>query len=151
MGFFKEFRDFAMRGNVVDLAVGLIIGAEFGKIVNSLVNDIIMPPIGMAINGVNFSELKYSLGQTAVMKDGAPVLKNGAPEVKEAFLNYGQFIQTTLNFVIIAFCVFLIVKAMNKAKELTSKNDAAAPPPEAPADIKLLAEIRDLLKERPVR
>jgi large conductance mechanosensitive channel len=151
MGLIQEFKDFAMKGNVIDLAVGLIIGAEFSKIVNSVVNDIIMPPIGKLIDGRSFTDLKYPLGQTAVLDDkGMQVIKNGEPQFKEAFINYGACIQQIVNFIIIAFCVFLIVKAMNKAKELAAKKEAAAPaaPPEPPADVKLLTEIRDLLQKR---
>jgi len=152
MGLLQEFKDFALKGNVIDLAVGLIIGAEFGKIVNSLVNDVIMPPIGKLIGGVNFVELKYSLGKEAVIKDGVPVLKNGVPEFREAFINYGNCIQTIINFTVIAFCVFMIVKAMNSAKKTLEAKLALAPKttPEAPADIKLLTEIRDLLEKKPV-
>lgn len=151
MGLLKEFKEFALKGNVIDLAVGLIIGAEFGKIVNSIVNDVIMPPIGKLIGGVNFVDLKYSLGKTLVMKDGKPELdKDGNEVFKEAFINYGNCIQTIINFTIIAFCVFMIVKAMNSAKKtLQDKLDLSPKAaPEAPADVKLLTEIRDLLKEK---
>jgi large conductance mechanosensitive channel len=151
MGFIQEFKEFALKGNVVDLAVGLIIGSEFGKIVNSLVNDVIMPPIGKLIGGVNFVDLKYPLGQTPVLKDGVQVMKDGQPVMNEAFIYYGKSIQTVINFVIIAFCVFLIVKVMNEAKKRMEKkaedNPQAA---EVPADIKLLTEIRDLLLKKPV-
>jgi large conductance mechanosensitive channel len=128
MGLLKEFKDFAMKGSVLDMAIGIIIGAEFGKIVNSLVNDVLMPPLGRVIGGVNFSELKFSLG-------------------KEATLNYGNFIQTAINFTIIAFAVFMIVKAKNVAeKRLVGETDPKAPPP-PPEDILLLREIRDELKK----
>ena len=134
MGFFKEFKDFAVKGNVVDMAVGVVMGAAFGTIVNSFVNDIIMPPIGMLIDGVNFSELKYVLSE-AVM--------NGEEVVKpEAAIMYGQFIQTVISFIIIALSIFFVVKGINKLKK---KEEAA---PAAPAeDIVLLREIRDALKK----
>jgi large conductance mechanosensitive channel len=136
---FKEFKEFAMRGNVVDLAVGIIIGAAFGKIVSSFVNDVIMPPLGLLIGNVDFSQLHVVLnGATyATMQEaidaGAPVLK------------YGAFIQTVFDFVIVAFAIFLAVKAMNRMKR---KEEAAPPPaPAAPsAEVQLLTEIRDSLK-----
>jgi len=145
MGLLKEFKDFAMKGNVLDMAIGIIIGAEFGKVVNSIVNDILMPPLGKLIGGVNFSELRFSLGQTT-----ATVMKDGVPEkiVKEAFINYGSFIQSLINFTIIAWAVFMIVKAKNVAeKRLAGQTDPKAPPP-PPEDIQLLREIRDELKRR---
>ena len=141
MGMLKEFKDFAMRGNVVDMAVGIIIGGAFGKIVSSAVNDMIMPPIGKAIGGVNFSDLKYSLGQTPVPgKEG---------EFTEAFINYGSFAQTILDFLIVAAAVFIGIKAMNKAQELTSKQEEEAEeaPAEPSEDILLLREIRDSLQK----
>jgi large conductance mechanosensitive channel len=136
---FKEFKEFAMRGNVVDLAVGIIIGAAFGKIVSSFVNDVIMPPLGLLIGNVDFSQLHVVLnGATyATMQEaidaGAPVLK------------YGAFIQTIFDFVIVAFAIFMAVKAMNRLKR---KEEAAPPPapPEPTAEVKLLTEIRDSLK-----
>ena len=99
---FKEFKEFAMKGNVVDMAVGIIIGAEFGKIVNSLVNDVIMPPIGMLIGGVNFKDLKVVIQQA-----------NAATGVSEVAVGYGAFIQATFNFIIIAFAIFMMIKAIN--------------------------------------
>ena len=132
MSMMSEFRDFAMRGNVVDMAVGIVIGGAFGKIVSSFVNDILMPPIGMAIGGVDFSDL-------------AITLKEAAGEAAAVTLNYGAFIQTVLDFVIIAFAIFMVVKAMNNLKK---KEEAAPPPPPKPsAEETLLAEIRDLLKK----
>jgi large conductance mechanosensitive channel len=132
MGMMKEFRDFAMRGNVVDMAVGIVIGGAFGKIVTSFVNDVLMPPIGMAIGGVDFSDL-------------AITLKEAAGEVEAVTVNYGAFIQTVLDFVIIAFAIFMVVKAMNNLKK---KEEAAPPPPPKPsAEETLLTEIRDLLKK----
>lgn len=132
MGMMKEFRDFAMRGNVVDMAVGIVIGGAFGKIVTSFVNDVLMPPIGMAIGGVDFSDL-------------AITLKEAAGEAEAVTLNYGAFIQTVLDFVIIAFAIFMVIKAMNNLKK---KEEAAPPPPPKPsAEETLLTEIRDLLKK----
>ena len=134
MGLIQEFKDFAIKGNVVDMAVGVVMGAAFGTIVNSFVNDIIMPPIGVLIGDVNFSDLKYVLSE-AVM--------NGEEVVKpEAAIMYGQFIQTILSFLIIALSIFFVVKGINKLKK---KEEAA---PAAPAeDIVLLREIRDALKK----
>ena len=135
MGLLKEFKDFAMKGNVLDLAVGVIIGTEFGKIVNSLVSDIIMPPLGKAIGGMNFKELVLGLG--------------AGPDGKPVTLNYGNFIQACVNFTIIAFAVFMVIKAKNMAeKRLGGVTDPKAPPP-PPEDIVLLREIRDELKKRP--
>lgn len=106
MGMLQEFKEFAMKGNVVDMAVGIIIGAEFGKIVNSLVNDVIMPPIGMLIGGVNFTELKL------VIKAA-----DAATAATEVALRYGAFVQSVINFVIIAFAIFLMIKAMNTLRK----------------------------------
>jgi large conductance mechanosensitive channel len=128
----KEFRDFAMRGNVVDMAVGIVIGAAFGKIVTSFVNDVLMPPIGIALGGVDFSDL-------------AMTLKAASGDVAAVTLNYGSFIQTVIDFVIIAFAIFMVVKAMNKMKKKEEEKPAAPPAP--PADVALLTEIRDLLKK----
>lgn len=134
----QEFKKFAIRGNVVDMAVGVIIGGAFGKIVSSIVNDLIMPTIGVIIGGVNFTDLKLTL-KKAVMEGDKIV----SPAVT---INYGNFLQTTLDFLIIAIAVFLLIKAinaLNKKKEETTKA-----PVTPPADIQLLTEIRDLLKER---
>jgi large conductance mechanosensitive channel len=133
----KEFRDFAMRGNVVDLAIGVIIGAAFGNIVNSLVGDVIMPIIGLVTGGMDFTQMKYVLQQAAV--DGA-----GKVTTPEVAIGYGKFIQFTFNFLIVAFAMFMIVKAMNNMK----KKEAEAPPPPPPAQEVLLGEIRDLLARR---
>ncbi len=133
MKFLDEFKAFAMKGNVVDMAVGIIIGAAFGKIVSSIVADIIMPPIGLLLGGVNFTDLKV------VMKAATDV----APAVT---WNYGNFIQVTFDFLIVAFAIFMLIKALNAAK----KKEAAAPPPAPPAPTKeetLLSEIRDLLRK----
>jgi large conductance mechanosensitive channel len=130
MGIAAEFKEFAMKGNVVDLAVGVIIGGAFGKIVSSLVGDIVMPPLGMAIGGVNFSELGTSLGL-------------GPDGQTEVVLKWGAFLQTTFDFLIIALVLFMAIKGLNKLK----KPDPAAPPPPPPAQEVLLTEIRDLLKK----
>ena len=140
MGLMKEFKAFAMRGNVVDMAVGIIIGGAFGKIVTSFVNDIVMPPIGLMIGGVNFKNLAVVLKE-AVVDDAGEVVTAAVT------LNYGAFIQNVVDFTIIAFVIFLAVKAINNMK----KKEAAAPPPPPPAPPKsevLLEEIRDLLKNK---
>ncbi len=137
----QEFKQFAMRGNVVDMAVGIIIGGAFGKIVSSIVADIIMPPIGLLVGGVNFSDLKITL-KDAVMEGGVEV----SPAVA---LNYGNFIQVTLDFVIIALAVFLLVKAVNALNR--KKKEEPKAPPAPPADIQLLTEIRDLLKKEQMK
>lgn len=138
MGFIKEFKEFAVKGNVFDMAVGIIIGGAFGKIVASFVNDILMPPIGFLLGDVDFKELKY------VMKEA---VQEGDKVVKEAVtLNYGMFIQNCIDFIIIALSIFMLIKginAMNKKKE-----EAPAAPAEDPADIKLLKEIRDELRRK---
>jgi large conductance mechanosensitive channel len=129
----KEFKEFAMRGNVVDLAVGVVIGAAFGKIVSSGVADVIMPPIGLALGGVDFADLKL-------------VMKEAVGETPAVTLNYGSFIQTCVDFLIVAFAIFLLVKLINSLKR---EEAAAPPPPPAPsAEEALLTEIRDLLKNR---
>lgn len=133
----QEFRQFAMRGNVVDMAVGVIIGGAFGKIVSSVVADIIMPPIGLLVGGVNFSDLRLTL-KDAVVRDGVEV-------VPAVTLNYGNFIQVTLDFIIIAAAVFLLVKGVNALNR--KKKEEPKAPPAPPADIQLLTEIRDLLKK----
>ena len=135
----QEFKQFAMRGNVVDMAVGIIIGGAFGKIVTSVVSDIIMPPIGLLVGGVNFTELKVVLKE-AVMENGAEV----APAVT---LNYGNFLQVVFDFIIVAFAIFLMVKGMNALNRKKAKEEAPAAPAAPPADIQLLTEIRDLLKK----
>jgi len=138
----KEFKEFAMRGNVVDMAVGLIIGAAFGAIVTSLVNDVIMPPIGMALGGADFSEL-YVL-----LKDGMPpgpyATLAAAKAAKAVTINIGVFVNTIVSFLIVAFAVFMVVKSVNAAHRAPAPAPAAPPAP-TPQE-KLLAEIRDLLK-----
>ena len=140
----KEFKEFAMRGNVLDMAVGIIIGAAFGAIVKSLVDDVIMPPVGMALGNVDFSNLFL------VLKEGAtPGPYASLAEAKNAgavAISYGVFINTIINFIIVAFALFIVIRAMNKLK----KQEEAAPatPPEPSNEEKLLAEIRDILKQR---
>jgi len=139
MGMMKEFKDFAMRGNVVDMAVGIVIGGAFGKIVSSFVADVIMPPIGLLIGGVDFTDLKVTIKEAVV--DAA-----GAVTTEAVSINYGNFIQTAIDFIIIAFAIFMVIKAMNSLK----KKEEAAPPPPPPGPTKeetLLTEIRDLLKK----
>ena len=134
MGLVKEFRDFALRGNVVDLAVGVVIGGAFGKIVSSFVADIIMPPLGLLLGGVHVDDLRLTL-------------KAAAGEQAAVTLNYGAFLQTCIDFMLIAAAIFALVKAMNSLK----RAEAAAPPPPPPApsaEAALLAEIRDLLQAR---
>ena len=143
--FFSEFKEFAMRGNVVDMAVGVIIGAAFGKIVSSLVNDIIMPLIGVVTGGMNFTDYKLVV-QKAVM-DGQEIIK---PEVT---MNWGAWVQTVVDFLIVAFCIFVMIKFINnlRKKAERQKEAEAEPAPAAPEPTKeeqLLAEIRDLLKEQ---
>ena len=137
MGMLQEFKEFAMKGNVVDLAVGVVIGAAFGKIVSALVDGVIMPVIGMAMGGVNFADLAVVLKEAVIGPDGKEVAAAVA-------IKYGAFLQTVLDFMIIAFVLFLVIKAMNRMK----RAEAAAPPaPAEPAeDVLLLREIRDALK-----
>jgi large conductance mechanosensitive channel len=135
MSMLKEFKEFAMRGNVIDLAVGVVIGGAFGKIVTSLVDQIIMPPIGALTGGIDFSDMKWVLKPA----DNS----NPAHKVAEVAIGYGAFINTLIQFTIIAFAIFLVVKAINR---LTRRQEAAPAPP--PADVVLLTEIRDLLKTR---
>ena len=141
MKFLQEFKTFALKGNVMDMAVGVIIGGAFGKIVTSLVNDVIMPPIGLLVGGVDFTDLKLTL-KKAVIEAGAEV----APAVT---WNYGAFIQQVVDFTILAFCVFMMVKIMNKLLRKEEKKAAAPVAPPAPSKEEvLLTEIRDLLKEK---
>ena len=138
--FIQEFKQFAMRGNVIDMAVGIIIGGAFSKIVSSIVNDLIMPGIGLLVGGVNFKDLKIVLKE-AVMEGDQVV----TPAVS---INYGNFLQTTFDFLIIAFAIFLLIKAINRlAKKREAEAKLATPPP-PPADIQLLTEIRDLLRDK---
>ena len=137
----REFREFAMRGNVVDLAVGIILGAAFTTIVNSLVSDIIMPPIGLAIGGIDFSNLFVTL-----RGDSYPTVE-AAKAAGAVTVNYGLFLNAVLRFVIVAFAVFLLVKQINRLRWQEAA-EATAPPPEPPRQELLLAEIRDLLSAR---
>lgn len=141
MKIIEEFKQFAMRGNVMDMAVGIIIGGAFGKIISSVVSDIIMPPIGLLIGGVNFTDLKITLKDQIL--DAAGVVLNPAVTI-----NYGNFLQVIFDFLIIAFAIFMMIKMMNnlnRKKETAPPAPATPPPP--PADIALLTEIRDLLKK----
>ncbi len=141
MSMLKEFKEFAMKGNVLDMAVGIIIGAAFGKIVSSLVNDVIMPPIGRLMGNVDFSSLFINLSwDKGPFRSLAEAKAAGA-----ATLNYGVFLNTVLDFIIVAFAIFMMIKAINMAK----RKAAEAPAPSAPSgEEKLLTEIRDLLKNR---
>lgn len=132
MSIMKEFKDFAMRGNVVDLAVGMVVGAAFGKIVKSFVDDVLMPPIGMAIGGVDFKNLKL-------------VIQQAVGDKAAVSINYGSFIQVLVDFIIVAFAIFMVVKVMNKMKKKEEAAPVAAPVP-SKEEI-LLSEIRDLLKK----
>ena len=146
MVFFKEFKEFAMKGNVIDMAVGVVIGAAFGKIVSSLVDDIIMPLVGVATGGINFTDYKIVL-QKAVM-DGQEVI---TPEVT---MNWGAWVQTIVDFLIVAFCIFVMIKFMNNLRKRAEKAQkeeeaAAAAAPAAPTkEEELLTEIRDILKNK---
>ena len=138
MGMIKEFKEFAMRGNVVDMAIGIIIGAAFGKIVSSLVADVVMPPLGLLIGGVDFTSLKLTLKEAVV--DAAGTVTSEAVSI-----NYGNFIQTTFDFIIIAFAIFMVIKGMNSLKKKEEATPAAPPAPSK--EEVLLTEIRDLLKK----
>ena len=137
MGLIKEFKSFAMKGNVVDMAVGIIIGAAFGKIVASFVSDVLMPPIGLLLGGVNFTDLKFIIKEASVTNTG--------DAIAAVNLNYGSFIQVVVDFLIVAFAIFMMIKAMNATKK---KEEAIPAPPTGPSnEEKLLSEIRDLLKK----
>lgn len=140
MSFLQEFKTFAMKGNVMDMAVGIIIGGAFGKIVSSLVSDIIMPPIGLLVGGVNFTKLSLVLKPATIDATGK--------QIDAVSINYGNFLQTTLDFLIIAFSIFLMIKAINS---LHRKQEEPITPPAPPAPTKeetLLTEIRDILKNQ---
>ncbi|GAB3646435.1 large-conductance mechanosensitive channel protein MscL [Echinicola sediminis] len=138
MGFVQEFKKFALKGNVIDLAVAVIIGGAFGKIVTSLVNDVIMPPIGLALGGVDFKQLMVVLKEPTVSPDGV--------ELAAVAIKYGNFIQNVVDFIIIAFFIFMAIRMMNK---LEKKEEAKPAPPPAPSkEETLLREIRDILKEK---
>lgn len=138
--FLSEFKKFAMKGNVVDMAVGVIIGAAFGKIVTSLVNDIIMPVIGVLTGGVNFSDHKWIIQQAVT--NGEEIV---TPEVA---VTWGAFVQTIIDFIIIAFCIFVAIKFVNKLKKAPEPAPEAPAAPAGPTETELLTEIRDLLKEK---
>jgi large conductance mechanosensitive channel len=142
MSLMKEFREFAVKGNAVDLAVGIIIGAAFGKIVSSLVNDVVMPPIGRLLGNVDFTDLYINLSGSAY-QSLAEAQKAGAPT-----LNYGNFLQTVIDFLIVAWAVFMLVKGMNT---LRKKEEAKPVPPQPSDEVLLLQEIRDSLKQAPAR
>lgn len=138
MGMISEFKEFAMRGNVIDLAVGVVIGAAFGKIVTALVEKVIMPPLGLLIGKVDFSELKWTLAEAQLAADGSEL----APAV---VIGYGEFINTIIQFVIVAFAIFMLIKALNKLAR--KKAEAPAAPPAPSEEVLLLREIRDNLKK----
>jgi len=140
MKLLDEFKQFAMRGNVVDMAVGIIIGGAFGKIVSSFVSDVIMPPLGILIGGVNFTDLKITIKQEILDTVGQVV----NPAVT---INYGNFIQVVFDFIIIAFSIFAMIKVMNNLNRKKIEEQAPATPPPPPADIQLLTEIRDILRK----
>lgn len=133
MKIIQEFKTFAIKGNMIDMAVGIIIGGAFGKIITSLVNDIIMPPIGLLVGGVNFTDLSIKL-------------KEGVGDAPAVTWNYGNFIQVSIDFLIVAFAIFMVIKVMNAAKR--KKEEAPAAPPATTKEEILLTEIRDLLKEK---
>ena len=139
MGFIKEFKEFAMRGNVLDMAVGVIIGGAFGKIVTSLVDDVLMPVVGMLTGGIDLSGLEYK-----VMIPGV----DGGEPIAGAVLKYGAFIQNVVDFLIVAFCIFLMLKAINKLTAKKEEEKKEEPAPAGPTQEELLAEIRDLLKKQ---
>ena len=137
--FFSDFKEFAMRGNVVDMAVGVVVGGAFGKIVSSLVADVIMPAVGLLTGGINFADMKWVVKAAAVDAAGA--------EIPEVAIGYGAFIQSVLDFLIIALCIFLVIRMLMKLKKEDVKEEEAAAPA-APTAEELLTEIRDLLQKR---
>jgi large conductance mechanosensitive channel len=155
MGLIKEFRDFAMRGNVIDLAVGVVIGAAFGKIISSLVSNIIMPPLNLLTSryGVNFTDLAMKVKTTApkLLPDGTMEMADGKPVMMlqdYPILNYGPFIQSVVDFLLVAAAIFAVVKLINVAKARFDEKKAEEPPAAPPEDIALLREIRDALQRR---
>ncbi|HQO10539.1 MAG TPA: large-conductance mechanosensitive channel protein MscL [Clostridiales bacterium] len=146
MSILKEFKEFAMKGNVVDMAVGIIIGGAFGKIITSVVNDIIMPPIGVMVGGVDFKDLVVTLKEAVPASVDA--MGTAVAEIPAVTLKYGNFLQVTFDFIIVAFAIFMMVKVMNnlKRKEEAAPAEPAAPPPPTKEEV-LLGEIRDLLKK----
>ena len=144
MGFVKEFKEFAMKGNVMDMAVGVIIGGAFGKIVTSLVNDVLMPVVSLCTGGVDFTNLFVKLSGEGTYNTLAEAQEAGA-----SVMAYGQFIQNIVDFLIVAFCIFLMIKGMNKLNKKKEEEPAPAPEPPAPSkEETLLTEIRDLLKNK---
>jgi len=133
MGMMKEFKDFAVKGNVIDMAVGIIIGAAFGKIVSSFVADVIMPPIGVLVGGIDFSKLAFTI-------------KEAMGDIPAVVISYGKFIQTAVDFTIIAFAIFMVIKGINSLKR--KEEEAPEAPPKPSTQEVLLTEIRDLLKKR---
>jgi large conductance mechanosensitive channel len=147
MGMIQEFKQFVQRGNVVDLAVGVIMGGAFGKIVNSLVADVLMPPIGYVVGGIKFTDLKFTLPpMTIKVPDPAKPGELVERTLEAATINYGNFLQNAFDFLIIAFCIFILVKAMNSMQK--KAEEAPPAPPEPSATEKLLTEIRDALKAK---
>ncbi|HEY0454853.1 MAG TPA: large conductance mechanosensitive channel protein MscL [Verrucomicrobiae bacterium] len=147
MGLIKEFKEFAVKGNVVDLAVGVVIGAAFGAVVNSAVKDLIMPPVGLLAGRVNFSDLFINLDHAKKLPNGDPVVSLAqANTAGVPVIAYGQFINVLINFAIVAFAVFLLVKAFNMARRKPAP--APATPPEPTAQEKLLMEIRDAIRAK---
>ena len=138
MGMISEFKEFAMRGNVVDLAVGVVIGAAFGKIVTSLVDNIIMPPIGLLIGGIDFSKMALTLKEASVAADGT--------EIPAVVIGYGTFFNSILQFIVVAFAIFMVVKVMNRLSR-KQEEEAPAAPAEPSEEVTLLREIRDSLKK----
>jgi large conductance mechanosensitive channel len=146
MSLIKEFKTFAMRGNVLDMAVGIIIGGAFGKIVSSIVSDIIMPPIGVLVGGVTFTDLKLTIkdAMPAQLDEAGKIIVEAAPAVT---LNYGNFLQVVFDFIIVAFAIFMVIKAMNAAKKKEEVTAPAEPPAPSKEEL-LLTEIRDILKNK---
>ncbi|MBD5265622.1 MAG: large-conductance mechanosensitive channel protein MscL [Bacteroides sp.] len=142
MSIIKEFKEFAMRGNVIDMAVGVVIGAAFGKIISSLVDDIIMPLVGVATGGMNFTDYKFVIQKAVIDGTTQEILK---PEVT---LNWGTWIQTIVDFLIVAFCIFIAIKAINQMKRKNTEPEPAPAPAEPTKEEVLLTEIRDLLKNQ---
>ncbi len=149
----KEFKEFALKGNVMDMAIGVIIGGAFGKIITSLVNDILMPPIGWLLGGTDFTKLSLTFPQRKVVE--TVVGEDGLPQTVEKLMdpvtwNYGNFLQVTIDFLIVSICIFLVIKGINKLSALRKKEqeEAPAPAPEPTKEEVLLTEIRDLLKEK---
>ncbi|WP_282088377.1 large-conductance mechanosensitive channel protein MscL [Aquimarina algiphila] len=137
MGFLKDFKSFLLKGDIINLATAVIVGGAFGKIVTSFTNDVLMPPIGLLLGKVNFTDLKFQLTEATVNEAGEAI----APVT----INYGSFVQTVIDFIIIGFCIFMVLKAYERSQK---KEEAAAPaPPAGPTQEELLAEIRDLLKK----